>query len=233
MAKVIITGAKGTIGSVLMNGLQLTHELRGLDLPESDIRDVQVADRVFTDADAIVHLAWGGGESFKSGTSDVGNITMVENVYAAALRNGIPRVIVASSVHVDDRMSSPTGRLLGTNEITTPNSLYGVSKLHIEALGRFYASKGLEVIALRFGGINPLNQPPTHGASRRWLSHDDCASLLEACISAKDVPSNYSCVWAMSDNVDRYHSLDNPFGWKPQARSGELRAERFPDLGAP
>jgi nucleoside-diphosphate-sugar epimerase len=55
--KILITGAKGTIGSILCQELT-EYSITSVDLPEYDIRNYEVLKKLAEGRDAIVHLAW-------------------------------------------------------------------------------------------------------------------------------------------------------------------------------
>jgi nucleoside-diphosphate-sugar epimerase len=217
--KVLITGSSGTIGSVLLHGLQ------GVDITPFDLSDgCDVNNRSQLTAamvghDAVVHLAWDvRTENAHQGNFDPKHPQMTINVLDAAVDARVPRVILASSVHAD-RFA---GRFVRNDpplrpfDPPTPDSPYGASKLHMEAAAKYFASTGaLQAICIRFGGVNPDDKPAPKEADV-WLSHADCVGLVQACITANDVPNNFSIVYAVSDNPERVHDLTNPFKWAPQ-----------------
>lgn len=218
MKKIAITGANGVIGSMLRKGLS-EFEITPIDLPEVDVRDYKKLLGIFKGHSTIIHLAWDAkAENFRSGGLNTDNLLMAYNVYRAALEAKVPRVIMASSVHADNFYGWKGPGLLSPGSIPVPDSPYGASKVFMEALGRFYASKGLEVICIRFGGVNPKNEPPDDYYERTiWLSHDDCTSLLKECVNAKAIPDSFMVVYAISNNAGRIHDYSNSLGWAPEA----------------
>ncbi len=218
MKKVLITGSGGVIGSVLKKGLP--HETTDFDLPHSDVGNLLQLLETARGHDALVHLAWNKKyDDWLAENFDPENIQSSFNVYEAAHQAGVKRVIIASSVHADDFVGHHVTEPLNPYDLPTPDSPYGAGKCMIEALGRYYASaKGLEVICIRFGGINRADTPPELPRSERqvWLSQRDCISLITACVQAENVPNNYSILYAISNNKDLSHNLINPFGWQPQ-----------------
>lgn len=216
--KVLISGSAGTIGRVLERGLP--HEVTGFDLPEHDARSEAQLAAAAVGHDALVHLAWNASsENADNGAFDVENSVMVVNAYRAAQRSGVRRVVMASSVHADRATPPGDGPLIASG-VPWPRSPYGASKVFAEALGRHYADQGLEVVAVRFGGVDghaaahdfrPGARPPGD-----WLSHADCVSLVNACLTAPVVPERFAVLYAVSDNPGRVHDLTNPFGWRPE-----------------
>lgn len=220
MKKVLITGSGGVIGSILQGSLP--HETTDFDLPHSNVKDFSHLLEKARGHDIIVHLAWNKKyDDWLTERFDPGNIQNDFNVYEAAHQAGVKRVIMASSVHADDFVGHKPG-LLNPYALPVPDSPYGASKCMIEALGRYYASaKGLEVICVRYGGVNKTDIPPKTPYSERqvWLSQRDCLSLITSLIEAPKVPQKYAIVYGVSNNIDRLHDITNPFGWQPQDRA--------------
>lgn len=219
MKKIIITGAKGTIGTVLRKGLK-KYLITALDLPEFDVRDYQKLLQIFPSHDVVIHLAWDVKiENDLSGKINPDNCLMTYNVYQAAFESKVKRVIMASSVHADEFLGRKRPGLLKPNKIPTPTNPYGANKVFMEALGRYYAKyKGLEVICIRFGWVNPQNSPNAslNYLNLTWLSHRDCLNLIKKCIETKKVPQKFCIVYGVSNNSKRIHDLKNPFGWLPK-----------------
>lgn len=224
--KLAITGAKGTIGTVLREGLNNNYKITSLDLPETDVRDYQRLLNVLPGHNAVIHLAWNTQvDNFMSENIDPGNTVMFHNVFKAALRTGIPRVIMASSVHADRFDNRKKNRYLNPNQIPIPDSPYGAHKVGMEAMGRYYATQGLQVVCIRFGGVNPSNKPPTEPPHSRavWFSHNDCVSLVRTILEAKNIPDNFVVLYGISDNPGRIHDISNPFNWKPNDSASKLK----------
>lgn len=217
LKKILITGAKGTIGTVLIRGLQ-GFALSPYDLPEHDVRDLPALIEACKNVDAVIHLAWTTQkENFRNGQIDPDNAIMTENVYEACRVAKVPRVIMASSVHAHNPPGHDGKALLKPSDPPVPDSPYGADKVFMELLGREYAKQGLEVICLRFGGVNIKNVPRDHPYERAvWLSHDDCLALLEKCLKTNTVPENFALLYAVSNNPTRFHDTANQLNWKPR-----------------
>ncbi len=105
-----------------------------------------------------------------------------------------------------------------------PDSLYGVSKIFGEALGRFYAdSHGLRVICLRIGSVRCDDDPRSpdiagsaswlditteqvHERLRAtWLSKRDCVQLVQRCLEAKYI--EWAVVYGVSNNPRLFWDL--------------------------
>lgn len=214
---ILVTGSGGVIGSVLQN--KLDHIITYFDLPDFDARDYRQLLEMARGHDAIVHLAWDTStDNFRSDHLNQENILKTFNVYKAAVEAGVSRVVMASSVHADKFTDRRITGLLKPYDLPLPDSPYGAGKVMMEALGRYYAdTKGLEVICIRFGGVNSEDLPPEGPNSERqvWLSHNDCSRLVAACLEAPNIPGNFQIIYGVSDNVNRIHDNSNPLGWEP------------------
>lgn len=227
--RIAITGSSGTIGNVLKEGLSKDYDITPIDiLTGIDVRDYQQLLNTVKNHSAIIHLAWNSEtENFRNENIDPDSKLMALNVYNAALEVKVPRVIIASSIHADTFYGWITPPFLSTEHIPVPDSPYGEDKLAIESLGRDFAQKGLEVVAVRFGGINPKNIPPSEEEypweeRAAWLSHNDCVSLIKAIIGTEEIPNNFVLMYAVSDNGRRIHDVSNPFGWTPQEKAEDF-----------
>ena len=214
---IAITGARGRIGAVLRQGL-VDFPVTPLDLPETDCRSFEAVRAALAGHSAVIHLAW---QMDRGGLYDtrvnLDNIAMMDNVYRAALETGVPRAIMASSVHADRFANSPAGTLLSPYAVPVPDSPYGATKVLMESLGRYYAERGIEVICIRFGRVRPDDDPGYDDPWERivWLSHRDGQALVRRCLAAPVVPGRFAIVYAVSDNTGRVQDVTNPFGWQP------------------
>jgi NAD+ dependent glucose-6-phosphate dehydrogenase len=235
--RVAITGGAGMIGGILRERLADQFAIRPLSRPDADITDLPALERAFAGIDAVVHLAADADLGASWDELLPANVIGVHNVFEAARRAGVHRVVFASSNHVmgmymwdADRFTDPERPdELPVDAPIRPDSLYGASKAWGEALGRLYAERhGLDVVCLRIGWVTDDDQHPSDTASRSepaevarrapgmWLSHRDCASVTEAALTA-DV--QFAIVNGVSDNTGRWFSLDEGrrlLGWEPQ-----------------
>lgn len=106
-----------------------------------------------------------------------------------------------------------------------PDTFYGASKAAVEALGALYADRrGLDVSSLRIGTCSPAQQNVRELSS--WLSFDDCARLVEACLTAPGPPA-HRILWGVSANTRGFASLaeGTAIGYDPQD-DAESHADR-------
>jgi uronate dehydrogenase len=208
MKRVLITGAAGRIGKVLSAGLSdanfflrlcdihpITPDNTNQEAIQLDIQDLTNLEIAMQGIDCVVHMAGIAHEDNWNNILSV-NITGTYNVFEAARLAGVKRVIFASSNHAVGfyrKYDALTGDVL-----PRPDSLYGVSKVFGEALGRFYADKhGLSVACLRIGSFMEKPTQPRH--LRTWVSHQDMVRLVRSCIDAPNY--HYVTLYAVSANT--------------------------------
>ncbi len=228
--RIAITGSEGTIGTVLKKSLSKDYDITPIDiLTGIDVRDYEQLLNAIQNHSTIIHLAWNSKtQNFRNEKIDPDNSLMALNVYNAALEAKVPRVIIASSIHADTFYGLITPPFLLTEHTPVPDSPYGADKVAIEGLGKDFAQKGLEVVMVRFGGINPKNTPPSEEdypweERAAWLSHNDCVSLIKKIIGAGEIPNNFVLMYAVSDNERRIHDVSNPFGWTPKEKAEDFK----------
>ena len=225
---ILITGGNGTIGSIIVAALSESHNITLTDVTCADQRKCMLLD-VATEyeklldiclkkeIDIIIHLAWDFAEDFPGFHSEISNKLGAENVLRAAAESSVSRVVLASSVHANKY--SKAEKILNVADDSYADTPYGASKLYIEALGKAYAyTKGLEVIAIRLGGVNVdeevrFEEDPLY--DKVLLYNEDCISLFERAIDCFDLTDKYTCFYAVSNNSGRIHDTNNTIGWKP------------------
>jgi uronate dehydrogenase len=233
--RVLLTGAAGSIGSVLTLGLaDRGHEVVGLDrvVPESlpdawytvDCADPDAVAAVFTDlersggVDAVVHLAGMPDEGSLPDELD-SHVRTTAALLDAMVAHGVPRIVYASSNHAVGR--TPRSDLLTTDVRPRPDTFYGVAKVAAEALLSLYVDRyGIDAVAARIGSFLP--QPETVRNLATWLSHDDAVRMVDACLVSPD--PGFAVVYGVSANTRGWWDLapGRALGYHP-----EDDAERF------
>lgn len=206
----LVTGAAGRIGSDLCGRLVgLGWDVRGFDrvaaagrgLVVGDLTDPQALGAAVAGCAAIVHLAGQPTEAPWPVVRDA-NLEGTYQLFEAARRHRVPRVVYASSNHAVG--FTPVGSELPADIPPRPDTLYGVSKVFGEALARYYVERyGLRVACLRIGTFAPT--PPDLRSLSTWLSPADCARLVDACLRSADL--RFAQVWGISANTRRTWSL--------------------------
>ena len=217
--RVLVTGVAGPIGQALREGLSSRYELLrvsdllpiapacpGEQIVDCDITDMKQVMAAADAMDAIVHLA---GESTEASVAQFLRLNFdgAWNVYEAARRQGVRRVILASSNHVVG--CNPRGTRIDDRTPVRPDSRYGVSKAFGEALGSLYADKhGLEIVNVRIGSFQP--QPRDRRELSTWLSPGDMVRLT---ITALETPSVHcETVFGISGNHQSWWDNRRAFG---------------------
>lgn len=247
---VLITGSSGKIGRSLATLLpELGWQLRGFDQQPAaaaieqvhgDITDPHALDRAMAGVRAVVHLA---GQSTEAPWPVIreANIEGTYQVFEAARRAGVRRVVYASSNHAvgftprpgsaagpqgspDDDPATDPATGLAADTPARPDTLYGVSKVFGEALGRYYVDRyAMQVACLRIGTFD--DTPPDARAMATWLSPRDCARLVDACLRTDRL--GFALVWGVSANRNRWWSSDagQALGYHPQDDASRRRPD--------
>src|SRR5262245_41245403 len=196
MKRVLLTGAAGDIGRRLrgllppiypqlrLSDVKRPADLRGEEtFVAAELGDLAEVERAVDGCEGIIHL---GGHSVEGSWETILNANIIgcRNLFEAARRKGVQRVVFASSNHAVGFY--PRVQRIGSDVTVRPDTRYGLSKAFGEALGALYADKfGLRVLCLRIGnlGDRPLDQ-------RRlsiWLSPDDLVQLIRIGLEHPDL----------------------------------------------
>lgn len=213
--KLLITGAAGTIGQLLINHLQDRYNLVLTDIKkpantggyafiEGDLSQFDSMQAVFqqaADVHTVVHL--GADIRIPAPWESLlpNNIIGTYNVFEAAAQAGVKRIIFASSINSVD--GYPAGVQVNTSMPVAPANLYGASKAWGEALGRFYADhKGIAVHCLRIGWLTPHDGKLLQTEAKNILlhmtvTHRDLMVFFDACL---DSDLGFGIWHVLSDN---------------------------------
>jgi uronate dehydrogenase len=214
MAKIVITGAGGQIGSGIRPILRRIHQLRLVDIAplddldaaseiaiKSSVGDLDAMVELFAGSDLVVHLAAYLHETSWPLTVE-GTVMGTHTVLEAARRAGVARVLVASSVHIAGFV--PVLEADAEVVPVRPDTFYGVGKAVAEGMASLYADRfGLSIVSLRI--MSYLPQPNGLRALATWLSPGDMARAVEATLALNE-PGNH-IVWGVSRNTRRWVSL--------------------------
>lgn len=91
-------------------------------------------------------------------------------------------------------------------------------------LYRYFASKDLEVVCIRFGGITSANKANKDHLPERaaFLSQRDGVALIRSILQVQSIPNNFAIVYGVSNSDNRIHDISNPFGWAPQDKAEDF-----------
>src|SRR6185436_273962 len=212
----------------------------------ASLTDLDAILPAFKGADAVVHLAADPRHTPEIwwDTLIPDNVVATANVFEAARRGGVRRVVFFSSMHVcgmyeNDQPWSRIARgdyagldpaavpLVTADMPTRPDGPYAVSKIFGESLGRYYAeAHGMEVVVVRLGTVGRDDRPGRDARSFvSWLSHRDLANLTQRALAAPAI--TYETVFGASDNTWKIYDTPRArtvLGYAPQDD-----AERFRD----
>jgi NAD+ dependent glucose-6-phosphate dehydrogenase len=230
---VLVTGAAGTIGNDVLRLLREDPEsdlellLTDADpdpnadppVEQLDVRDLEAVTTAFDGVDTVIHLA--GAASPEAPWEDVLDLNIVgtRTVLEGARRAGVRRVVLASSNHAMGMYDREGQWPVYNHQPPRPDSLYGVSKVFGEVLGRYYHdAHDLDVIALRIGWESgdygaAADDTLTRGM---WTSPRDMAQALRRAVEA---PVRFGVYYVTSDNAERRWDLTDALvdlGYRPQ-----------------
>jgi uronate dehydrogenase len=233
--RLLLTGAAGGLGKELRQRLKPHAEiLRLSDIapmdaaqgPAEEVVTCDLADKagvhdLVEGVDAILHF---GGISTEHAFEPIleANIRGTFNLYEAARRHGVRRIVFASSNHVigfyrqDQRIDASVPQ--------RPDSYYGLSKAFGEDLATFYFDRyGIETVSIRIGSSFPEAQNRRMLAT--WLSYEDLTDLILRSLTTPDV--GHTIVYGASDNRDSWwdNRLAAHLGFQPKDNSEQFRAK--------
>ncbi len=231
--RLLLTGAAGGLGRELRQRLKphcdtlrlsdlapLGAADAGEELVHARLEDADAVLALLAGVDAVVHL---GGVSTEQPWAPIlqANIIGVYNLYEAARKQSVKRVVFASSNHVTGFYRQD--EVIDAHDPVRPDGLYGVSKAFGENLSRFYFDRyGIETVCVRIGSSFP--EPLDRRMLATWLSYDDLERLVVACLTAP--LASHTVLFGMSDNTatwwDNRHAAH--IGYRPQDSSEPFRA---------
>lgn len=237
--RVLVTGAAGSIGTVVCAGLlDRGYDVAGLDLvvePEgftgawftADCADPDAVAAVFGalertgQVEGVVHLASVPHEA-PLPTILESHVVTTGAVLDAMVEHSVSRIVYASSNHAVGR--TPRTDRLTSDVPPRPDTFYGVGKVAAEALLRLYHDRyDLDVVAARIGSFLP--QPETRRHLSTWLSHDDAVRMVEAGLTAAD--PGFAVLYGISANKRAWWDLTpgRELGYHPQDDAEAYAAE--------
>ena len=232
--RLLLTGAAGGLGRELRKRLPSHCEsLRLSDLAplgeagpgeevcQADLADAGAVLALLEGVEAVIHL---GGVSTEQAWEAIlpANIVGTYNVYEAARRQGVRRIVFASSNHVTGFYRQD--QVLAAGAPPRPDGLYGLSKAFGEDLAQLYFDRhGIETVSVRIGSSFP--EPKNRRMLASWLSYDDLERLVVAALSAPVV--GHTVIYGVSANPRTWwdNTPARHIGYAPQDSSAPWTAQ--------
>jgi len=258
--KVLITGGCGTCASVLtaldydtlfVDRLDCVNMIPKERFLQFNLKNYNALCEAIKPCEAIVHLASGFANEEDNHTHLRENVEVTHNVLKAANEYGIERVIFASSNHVVGMIEIENAPeiyeidgkvLVDKDSPVRPDSLYGVSKVFGENLGRYYAENGgSKFYAIRIGAILDAHEDHPYAYAEMfskkenfdrhntqyehhekrlkaiWQSRRDFLQMINLCLKY-DGPQ-FDIFYGTSDNPRSWMDISyakKALGYKPQ-----------------
>lgn len=260
--RLLVTGAAGGVARLLRPQLarrypsvRLTDLRAPADLaPNEEWRACDLADRaalaqVLDGCDGVLHLGAVATEGPFERLAPA-NVHGVAHLLALCAELDVPRVVLASTMHVLGM--HPRDAHLSHGASPHPDSVYAVTKLFAEQLARLYADKhGLRIACLRLGHVTAS---AADGEPGNWIGPADLGALTVAmlehpamrfeivsavaphrgdALGQDDVARRFSVRWqepgppydAACARVPRFFGPDPIAGWR---RGGSMASAPLP-----
>lgn len=232
--RLLLTGAAGGLGRELRRRLAAHCDILrvtdvvdpGAAAPAEETATVDLADAdavraLLHDVDAVIHM---GGVSTEQPWEAIlpANIVGIYNLYEAARRNGVRRVVFASSNHVTGFYRQD--EVIPAGAPPRPDGLYGLSKAFGEDLAQLYFDRhGIETVSLRIG--SSFAAPRDRRMLHTWMSFDDLERLVMAALTARDVGHSIVCGVSANPHVWWDNTPAAHIGYVPQDSAAPYAAE--------
>ena len=244
--KVLITGANGLIGGLVLRNLSdryefsglSRHPVEGIPYTTASVADLEAVRGAVRGMDMVLHLA--GETKNDDNWDDHFQVTAggTINVLRAAVEAGVRRVVFMSTGSTmcgwewDDSLpygrlargdrDVPEWKLLDHETPPRPDSPYGVAKLFGEAAARWFSDRTpLSVLVIRLGAVLASNRPELIRHFPGFLAQEDAVQMIDRCLSAP--PSvRFGIFDAISENSLRWRDTTPAkeiLGWQPTGSS--------------
>jgi nucleoside-diphosphate-sugar epimerase len=268
VTKVLVTGVYGLIAGEVFKALQAQSDKyevyglarrrqpsvrapqgRELNISEerfflADLADMAAVEAAIEGMDVVVQM---GADPRPEASWDSllhSNIIGVRNVFDAAVRARVKRVVYASSIMVSwgYQLNEPykalsEGRFddladLESHTVThewppRPTGMYPATKIWGEAVARYSADvHKLSALCLRIGWVNAEDTPHKPESGAVWCSQRDSVQLVERSIEAPE-DLRFDIFYGVSNNKWRWVDIDHArevIGYIPQDSAEEVLA---------
>ncbi|MEX2387453.1 MAG: NAD(P)-dependent oxidoreductase [Phycisphaeraceae bacterium] len=234
---VLVTGAAGAVGRPVCVALRRRgHAVRGLDRspsPEADeaitadITDADAVQAAVKGVDAVVHLAAQPDDRPFVEELLQPNVVGLYRVLDAAQAQGVPRVVLASSVQaVGGIYRAPDEKWpVEIRDGTSPRDHYALTKAWLEQMGEMYARcHGMSVICARIGWLprtrEHVERMVARGCEGHYVSPRDLGRFFSRAVEAEGVDFAILFATGPGTNWPLYELLPGRelIGYQPQDR---------------
>ena len=163
----------------------------------ADLTDAEAVRKAIKGCDAVLHLgAFAINNWDFLGIIVPPNIIGMYNVLDAAAKEGVKKVVLASTVQTE--FGHPEGTKVSVKMPPWPTNFYAATKVFAENTGLVFSRQhGISVICLRFGGVMV---PSRHmGASDIGLTRNDAVMIIRRALDIEGV--KFAVVPAYSKNA--------------------------------
>lgn len=238
--RLLLTGAAGGLGKILRERIKPWAEVvrlsdisdmgeaqAGEEIVRCDLADKAAVLALLDGVDAVLHF---GGISTENNFENImaANIQGTYNLYEAAHKHGVKRIVFASSNHTIGYYK--TTDYIDADSPMRPDSLYGVSKCFGESLSRYYYDRtGIETVCLRIGSSFP--EPANPRMMVTWFSYDDLVEALRCSLFTPRV--GHTILFGASNNAGSWwdNRKASHLGFHPKDSTAQF-AHKFPDTAA-
>jgi uronate dehydrogenase len=230
MKRLLVTGAAGNIGQVILPFLTPNYRLRGFDrIPapgysesmKGDICDFNALSTAMQDVDAVLHLAYAATEDFNAWETVLNDgLDDTYKVFNGAVDHGIRKIVFASTIKINNYDLRHHSHFT-YNVPPRPMDLYAGGKLMAESLAQTFTSlnTGLDIICLRIGFLRNLPLITNHRSDDDhlgWCHPEDLAQLIDRSIQSTGL--GFQVFYAISRAGCRRWDLDTArrrVGYRP------------------
>lgn len=252
--RLLVTGMSGLIGSAFREEVADDYQLSalnrrdvvGVPTTRADLADLDAIQPAFENIDVVVHLAAVIHDGYGWDALLNTNVVGTRNVFEAAVRAGVKRVVFTSSgatvagwertapyshlVQGEYDLVPSDLKLITEDMATRPANIYASTKVWGESIARHYADNhGLEVICLRIGFANQADHPENARQLSVWNSQRDVVQAVRLAIR-HPMDGSFDCFFITSDNARGYRDLSRArtvLGYEPQDKAGTDLSEDF------
>jgi nucleoside-diphosphate-sugar epimerase len=244
LPKVLVTGASGLIGGLVVRNLSQKYTFSGLNrrpvegIPsvQADIVDAEAIKPAFEGIDMVVHLSAETKDLYNWDKIMANTMQGTINVFRAAQEAGVKRIVFGSSggsmcgYEFDNSLpygALAQGRYADAGESwpllthldpPRPDAPYSIGKLFGENCGRWFSDTyGISVLCIRLGAVLDTDKPKLIRHFPGYLSQSDCVQIIDKSLEAP-ASLKFAVYDALSENKYRWRDTSfakNVLGWQP------------------